>query len=228
MLQYEIKGEDLPVLICYPQRGQTICCESGGMSWASLGMEMETKAGGLGKMFGRAFTGESIFLNEYTAKNDGEFIAFASSFPGSIMPFYINPKNGIIVQKRSFLAMEKGLELSTFFQKKIGAGLVGGEGFILQRITGENGIAFIEVDGSCIEYDLQPGQKIIVSTGHLAAMSDSCSIDVQMVKGVKNMVFGGEGLFNTVITGPGKVYLQSMPVYNVAKAIQPYIVTHTN
>ena len=225
MLKYEIKGEDLPVVICYPQRGQTICCENGGMSWMSPGMGMHTKAGGLGKVLGRAFTGESLFLNEYTANGDGEFIAFASSFPGSIIPFHITPNNGIIVQKRGFLAMEKGLQLSTFLQKKIGAGLVGGEGFILQRITGEDGVAFIEVDGSCIEYNLLPGQKIVVSTGHLAAMSESCSIDVQMVKGVKNMVFGGEGLFNTVITGPGKVYLQSMPVCNVAQAVQPYIVT---
>jgi uncharacterized protein (TIGR00266 family) len=225
MLKYEIKGEDLPVVICYPQRGQSICCESGGMSWMSPGMEMNTKAGGLGKVFGRAFTGESIFLNEYTARGDGEFIAFASSFPGSIMPFHINPNNGIIVQKRGFLAMEQGLELSTFFQRKIGVGLVGGEGFILQRISGRDGVAFIEIDGSCIEYNLLPGQKIVVSTGHLAAMSESCSIDVQAVKGVKNMVFGGEGIFNTIITGPGKVYLQSMPVCNVAKAVQPYIVT---
>jgi uncharacterized protein (AIM24 family) len=225
MLKYEIKGEDLPVVICYPQQGQTVCSENGGMSWMSPGMDMQTKAGGVGKALGRVFHGESIFLNEYTARSDNEFIAFASSFPGSIIPFHITPGNGIIVQKRGFLAMEKGLDLSLFFQKKIGAGLVGGEGFILQRITGNDGIAFIEVDGSCIEYDLQPGQKIIVSTGHLAAMSESCSIDVQMVKGVKNIVFGGEGFFNTVITGPGKVYLQSMPVYNVAKAVQPYIVT---
>ena len=225
MLKYEIKGEDLPVVICYPQRGQTICSDNGAMSWMSTGMEMSTKAGGLGKAFGRVLNGESIFLNEYTAKGDNEFIAFASSFPGSIIPFHITQNNGIIVQKRGFLAMEQGLELSTFLQKKIGAGLVGGEGFILQSITGRDGVAFVEVDGSCIEYDLLPEQKIIVSTGHLAAMSESCGIDVQMVKGVKNMVFGGEGLFNAVITGPGKVYLQSMPVYNVAKAVQPYIVT---
>ena len=151
-------------------------------------------------------------------------IAFASSFPGSIIPLEVTPGNSIVIQKRGFLAMEKGLELSVFFQQKMGAGFFGGEGFIMQKISG-NGLVFIEIDGYCKEYDLAAGQSIIVDTGYLAAMSETCSMDIQSVKGLKNKLFGGEGFFNTVITGPGKVYLQSMPICNTAQALIPYLPT---
>lgn len=223
MLHYEIEGGNLPVVICYPETGQTLCTESGSMSWMSPNMEMETNTGGgLKKAFGRLFSGESIFLNEYTPRGGSGMIAFASSFPGSIIPFTVTPGNGIIVQKRGFLAMEKGLELSVYFQKKIGAGFFGGEGFVMQKISG-NGLVFIEIDGHCKEYDLGPGESIVVDTGYLAAMSETCSMDIQSVKGVKNMFFGGEGFFHTRITGPGKVYIQSMPVINTAQALVPYM-----
>lgn len=223
MLKYEIEGGSLPVVICYPEANQTICTERGSMSWMSPNMKMDTNTGGgFKKMMGRLFSGDSIFMNEYTALGTSGMIAFASSFPGTIIPFEVREGNGIIVQKSGFLAMEKGLELSLYFQKKLGKGFFGGEGFIMQKITG-NGVAFVEIDGYCKEYELGVGESIILDTGYLAAMSESCTMDVQTVKGVKNMLFGGEGLFNTVVTGPGKVYVQSMPVINTAQALSPYI-----
>jgi uncharacterized protein (AIM24 family) len=149
-------------------------------------------------------------------------IAFAASFPGSILPYKVTPGNGIIVQKRGFLAMEKGLELSLFFQKKIGRALFGGEGFIMQKITGD-GMVFLEIDGYCKTYDLAPGESIIIDTGYLAAMSETCSLEIQTVQGAKNIFFGGEGLFHTKVTGPGRVYIQSMPIINIANKISPYL-----
>ena len=227
MLKYAIEGGNLPVVICYPEAGQTVCSESGSMSWMSPNMQMATHSGGLKKAFGRIFSGESIFLNEYTAQGGNGLIAFASSFPGSIIPYEVTPGNGIIVQKTGFLAMEKGLDLSVYFQKKIGGALFGGEGFIMQKISG-NGLVFIEIDGHCKEYELGVGESIVVDTGYLAAMSETCSMDIQSVKGFKNVLFGGEGLFHTVVTGPGKVYLQSMPVWQTAQALIPYLPTSSS
>jgi uncharacterized protein (TIGR00266 family) len=223
MIKYEIEGGNLPVVICYPEQGKTLCTEKGAMSWMSPNMKMETTTGGgIGKMFGRLFSGETMFMNEYTAENGNGMIAFASSFPGSIIPYQVTPGNGIIVQKRGFLAMEKGLELSVYFQKRLGRGLFGGEGFIMQRING-NGLVFLEIDGYCKEYTLGVGESIIIDTGYLAAMSESCTMEIQTVKGVKNMLFGGEGIFHTRVSGPGKVYIQSMPISHMAETLQPYI-----
>lgn len=223
-MRYEIKGETLPVVICYLESGEKMITEGGGMSWMSPNMQMETTTnGGLGKAFGRMFSGEKMFQNIYTAKGAG-MIAFASSFPGSIRAFEVGPGNEMILQKSAFLASEESVQLSVHWNKKVGAGLFGGEGFILQKISGQ-GIVFAEFDGHVIEYDLQPGQQIVVDTGHLAAMTGGCKIDIQSVPGMKNKFFGGEGFFNTVITGPGKVWLQTMPIPNVAGAIRPYIPT---
>ena len=228
MIRYEIEGGNLPVVICYPESGQTICSESGAMSWMSPNMVMETNSGGgARKVFGRLFSGESLFINEYTSLGGQGLIAFASSFPGSIIPYQVTPGNGIIVQKSGFLAMEKGLDMSVYFQKRLSRGFFGGEGFIMQRITG-NGIVFLEIDGYCKEYDLAPGQSIIVDTGYLAAMTESCSMEIQTVKGFKNVLFGGEGIFHTRITGPGRVYIQSMPIMNTAKVLAPYIQIHSS
>lgn len=228
MIKYEIEGGNLPVVICYPEAGQTLCTESGAMSWMSPNMVMETNTGGgIKKVFGRFLSGESIFMNEYTATGGSGMIAFASSFPGLIIPYQVTEGNGIIIQKRGFLAMEKGLDLSMYFQKKIGKGLFGGEGFIMQKISG-NGMVFIEIDGYCKEYDLSAGESIIIDTGYLAAMSESCSMEIETVKGAKNIFFGGEGLFNTKITGPGKVYIQSMPIINTAQVLTPYLNLNTN
>lgn len=228
MLKYEIEGGHLPVVICYPEAGQTLCCEGGAMSWMSPNMQMETTSGGgAKKVFSRLISGESLFMNEYTPRNGQGVIAFASKFPGSIIPYEVRPGRGIVVQKRGFLAMEKGLDVSIYFQQKMSRGFFGGEGFVMQRISGD-GLVFLEIDGHCKEYELQAGQSIIVDTGYLAAMSETCTMDVQAVKGAKNIFLGGEGLFHTVISGPGKVYLQSMPLYGTAQALIPYLPTGNN
>ena len=191
----------------------------------SPNMKMETSTnGGVGKAFGRMFSGESIFQNNYTAMGGPGMIAFASSFPGSIRAFEISPGNEMVFQKSAFLAGEAGVDVSIFFNKKVGAGLFGGEGFIMQKFSG-NGTVFAEFDGHVVEYELQAGQQIVVDTGHLAGMTASCSMEIRSVPGVKNMLFGGEGFFNTVITGPGRIWLQTMPISNVAAVLRNYITT---
>ena len=224
MLTYEIEGGNLPVVICHLDAGDSVVCEGGAMSWMSPNMKMMTTSGGIGKFFGRMFSGESLFMNEYIADGAPAMIAFASSFPGSIIPYRVSPGNAIIIQKSGFLAMERGLDLSVHFQRRFGAGFFGGEGFILQRVSGD-GLVFIEIDGYCKEYELSAGESIVVDTGHLAAMSESCTMEIQTVKGIKNKLLGGEGFFNTKITGPGKVYIQSMPISKTAEAIIPYLPT---
>lgn len=217
-MNYEIKGEPMPVVICGLSAGETMITEKGSMVWMSPNMEMQTSAGGIGKAFGRMFSGESMFQNIYTAKGGPGMIAFASSFPGAIRAVEITPDRPVIAQKSAFLAAEEGVELSVFFQKKLGAGFFGGEGFIMQKLSGR-GMAFLEIDGSAVEYDLGPGQQMIVDTGNLAMIEDTCTIDIKSVKGVKNALFGGEGLFNTVVTGPGHIVLQTMPISGFAGAI---------
>ncbi len=222
-MRYEIKGETLPVVVCYLEGGEQMITERGSMSWMSPNMKMETTTGGgIGKAIGRMFAGEALFQNRYTAQGGNGLIAFASSFPGQIKAYEIGPGREIIVQKSGFLAAEAGVELSVFFQKKLGAGFFGGEGFIMQRLSGR-GTAFLEFDGHIVDYELQPGQQIVVDSGYLAAMDSTCSIEVRTVPGLKNMVFGGEGLFNTVVTGPGRVWLQTMPISNVAQLILSFM-----
>ena len=221
-MEYQIKGDMTPVVICTLNSGETMITEKGSMAWMSPNMEMATTAGGLGRAFGRMFSGESIFQNRYTAKGGPGMIAFASSFPGSVRAVEITPDRPVIAQKSAFLAATEGVELSVFFQKKLGAGFFGGEGFIMQKLSG-HGTAFLEIDVYAVEYQLSPDQKIVVDTGNLAMVDPTCSIDIQSVKGVKNVLFGGEGLFNTVVTGPGRVVLQTMPLSSFAGAITPYL-----
>ena len=223
-MKYEIKGTPLPVAICQLEAGETMITERGSMSWMSPNMEMETNAGGFGKALGRMFSGESLFRNTYTARGGQGTIAFASSFPGSIVPFQIEPGKELIVQKSGFLASESTVELSVHIQKKLGAGFFGGEGFIMQRLSGY-GIAFVEFDGAVMEYDLAAGQSIVLDTGYLAAMDATCNMEIKQVPGLKNKLLGGEGFFNTVVSGPGKVYIQTMPINKVANALLPYIPT---
>ena len=227
-MQYRIEGDSLPVVICQLEAGETMITERGSMSWMSPNMVMETTTnGGLGKALGRMFAGDSIFQNRYTAQGGKGLIAFASSFPGEIRVLEINPGREMVVQKSGFLAAESGVNLSVHFQKKIGTGFFGGEGFIMQRLSG-CGTAFVEIDGDLMEYILKPGQQIVVDTGNVAGFEPSVQMDIQTVPGAKNMLFGGEGIFNTVLTGPGRVWLQTMPIYNVANAIRPYIPTGNN
>ena len=217
-MKYEIKGEPLPVAICSLQPNESIICEAGAMCWISPNMQMETMGGGAGKMLGRMFSGESLFQNRYTAKGGPGLIAVGSSFPGSIRAIQVDPAHPIVSQKRAFLAAEPGVELSVFFQKKMGAGFFGGEGFIMQQMSG-SGLVFLEIDGSAVEYDLGPGEQIVADTGYVAMMDATCRMEVQTVKGIKNVLLGGEGLFNTVVTGPGHVVLQTMPLTGFAGAI---------
>ncbi|MBR4543785.1 MAG: TIGR00266 family protein [Lachnospiraceae bacterium] len=221
-MKYSIEGEPLPVVICTLDANETMITESGAMSWMSPNMKMETVGGGAGKMLGRMFSGESMFQNKYTAQGGEGMIAFASSFPGSIRAFEIAPGQEVIAQKKAFLASTTGVELSVAFQKKLGAGFAGGEGFIMQKLSGQ-GTAFLEFDGYVKEYELQEGQEMILDTGYLAAMSGTCKMDIRTVPGLKNALFGGEGIYNTVITGPGHVWLQTMPVPQLAGAIIPYL-----
>lgn len=217
-MRYEIKGTPLPVVICNLEQGEKMITESGSMSFMTPNMQMETEAGGIGKAFGRMFSGDSMFRNIYTAQNGEGTIAFASSFPGSIIPFEISSSKEIIVQKSGFLASEMSVELSVHIQKKLGTGFFGGEGFIMQRLSG-HGTAFVEIDGAVLEYELASGQSMVIDTGYLAAMEATCSMEIKQVPGLKNKLFGGEGLFNTVISGPGRIWIQTMPINKVAGAL---------
>ena len=221
-MNYKIVGEPMPVVICELERDESMITEKGSMVWMSPNMDMQTEAGGVGKALGRMFSGESMFQNIYTPRGGPGMIAFAASFPGSIRAIEITPDHPVVAQKSAFLAAEQGVELSIFFQKKGMAGFFGGEGFIMQKISG-NGMAFVEIDGSAVEYELKAGEQIIVDTGNVALIDATCTIDVQKVKGVKNVLFGGEGLFNTVVTGPGRVVLQTMPLSSFANSIAAFI-----
>lgn len=226
-MKYEIKGETLPVVEVSLDVNESIKCESGAMSWMTPNMEMETHSGGLGKLFAKAISNEKLFQNTYKSVGKPGMIAFASCFPGNIVAVEIEPGKDIICQKSAYLASSEGVEISVFFQKKVASGLFGGEGFIMQRLSG-SGIAFLEIDGSAVEKTLAPGEQLVADTGYLAMMDGSCSVDIRTVKGVKNVLLGGEGLFNTIVTGPGKVVLQTMPIPQVANALIPYIPTNTN
>ena len=221
-MKYSIEGGTLPVVIVQMDPGDTLIAEAGARTWSRGPVVTESKAeGGLSKSLGRMFSGESLFMSKYVAQGPAE-IAFASSFPGRIMARVLQPGESIVCQKKAFLAGSYGVELAIHFQRKIGAGLFGGEGFIMQRVTGP-GIVFIELDGHSVEYNLAPGEQIICDTGILALMDATCSVDIRTVSGVKNVLFGGEGLFDTVVTGPGKVILQTMTIGQLAKQLAPLL-----
>ncbi|NLJ78704.1 MAG: AIM24 family protein, partial [Tissierellia bacterium] len=210
-MKYSIVGDSLPAVIIELGPGETIVSQAGGRTWSKGPITTKTTSeGGMGRGIGRLMSGESLFMSRYTAQGQAE-IAFSSSFPGRIVARELAAGESIICQKTAFLCASYGVELAVYFQKKLGAGLMGGEGFVMQRITGP-GIVFLEVDGYCQEYDLEPGEKITCDTGALAIMDETCEMDIQRIKGIKNIFFGGEGLFDTVITGPGKVYIQTMTV----------------
>ena len=216
-MQYNMIGGSFPVVECQLAQGESMITEKGSMVWMSPNMEMKTSgAGGLGRMF----SGESIFQNIYTAQNGSGLIAFGSSFPGKILVVDVS-QNSWVFQKSAFLASESSVKLSIEFRKKLGAGLFGGEGFIMQRFSG-SGLAFVEIDGDTKEIVLAPGQQIVVDTGNVAGYEAGVQMDIVSVKGIKNKLFGGEGFFNTVLTGPGRVILQTMPISAVASALSGF------
>lgn len=219
-MEYTIKATPFPVVECQLNTNEKMITESGSMVWMSSNMHMETSAsGGLSRLF----SGEKIFQNIYTAQGGPGMITFGSSFPGRIAVIDVG-REPWIVQKSAFLASEASVNLSIHFKKKLGAGLFGGEGFIMQKLSGR-GLAFVEIDGELIEYKLGRGEQLIVDTGNVAGYSESVQMDIVSVKGIKNVLFGGEGLFNTVLTGPGTVWLQTMPISGVASALIPYLPT---
>ena len=223
-MEYEIVGTPLPAVICHLKKGEMMLSDSGAMAWMDPCMEMGTTSnGGIGKAFGRMFSGETMFLNTYTANGDGK-IAFASSFPGEIRKYDIEPGKEIVVQKSAFLASEPTVERTTFFNKKAMTGIFGGEGFIMSKLSGK-GTVFVEIDGATVEYELAPGQQIVVDTGYVAVMDATCTMTTQSVKGLKNKMLGGEGFFNTVVTVPGRVVLQTMPISAIAGTLAVLIGT---
>lgn len=227
-MEYEIKGGAFPMVICRLKQGESMQDETGAMTYMTTGIKMETNTGGgLLKGLGRALSGDTFFLNFFTAERDDEEVAFASCYPGKILPIRLESGRSIIGQKNAFLTAERGVELEMHFRKKLGVGLFGGEGFILQKFSG-NGMLFLEIDGEVIEKNLAPGEKLLVDQGHVAAMDETVDFDIQRVKGVKNMLFGGEGLFFATLTGPGRVWLQTMPFSKLVDAIIPYIPTNNN
>lgn len=223
-MRYSIEGGSLPAVVMQLEPGEVVLSESGGRTWMKGNIDTDTRAeGGLGKSLGRMFSGEGLFMTRYTAHGPAE-IGFASSFPGKILAVELAPGQSMICQKSAFLCGVGSIDLSIYFKKKLGAGLFGGEGFIMQKVTGP-GMVFLELDGYCKEYILGPGERLTCDTGVLAAMDETCSMDVVMVKGAKNILFGGEGLLDTVVTGPGKVCLQTMTISKLAGLIAPYIAT---
>jgi uncharacterized protein (TIGR00266 family) len=222
-ISYRIDGATLPVATIELEPGEVIYSESGGMSWMTGNVEMKTHSGGgLGRMVKRALSGESLFITDFFVNQGRGTVAFASEFPGKIIPFDLQPGESIIVQKDAFMCAEKSVDMDMHFRKRLGTGFFGGEGFIMQKITGP-GLAFIEVDGEVIEYDLQPGQHLKVDTGHLAAMEATVDFDVTMVKGFRNILLGGEGLFLASVRGPGKVWMQTMPMSKLAQKIAQFM-----
>ena len=220
-MKVEVKGTPLPVAICYLASGESIITEKGAMSWMSPNMQMQTNGGGLGKMFSRALQGEAMFQNIYTAMGGDGMIAMGSSFPGDIMVLDVS-QGPVIAQKSAFLASENTVTQELFFKKKLGAGLFGGEGFIMQKFSG-SGKVILEVDGSVMMYQLEAGQSMLIDTGCLAVMDATVNMEIESVKGLGNKLLGGEGFFNTKVTGPGRIWLQTMPVSSLAGAIASFI-----
>lgn len=227
-MRYNIFGNNLPAVSIKLDRGESIFTQSGGMAWMTNGITMSTNMkGGLMKGLGRMLSGESLFMATYTSEAPDSEIVIASSFPGSILVFEVDASHQYICQKSAFLCAEPNVQLSVQVTKGIASGLFGGEGFLLQRLSGA-GKAFIEVDGSVAEYNLQPGETLKVDTGNVAAFEASVAYEVETVKGFKNILFGGEGLFLTKLTGPGKVWLQTMTMPSFASRIIPYLPNKNN
>lgn len=219
-MKYEIKSQPFTVLTLNLEAGEAVKTQSGAMAWMSPGITMETNTGGLGGMFKKAVVGESLALNRYVAEQAGE-LTLAKRCPGDIMMFNIG-ETPIIAQKSSFLASTEGVQMDIYLQKKISTGLFGGEGFLMQKYSGA-GYAWFEIDGAVQERELAAGERLVVDSGYVAAMEATCSMEIQTVKGLTNIVLGGEGLFNTVVTGPGKVWLQTMPVSALAMSLYAFM-----
>ena len=222
-MKYEIIGGSFPAVNIELDNGETVVTQSGAMAWSDESIQMNTNAeGGLLKSIGRMFSGASLMFVRHTATKDNSKITFSASFPGSIREFNVDAEHEYFAQKSAFLVAEEGVNVDATVNKNFWAGLLGGEGFILQKFTG-NGKMLAEIDGSVVELDLEPGQSIKVETGHVALFESTITYDVQSVSGFKNVFFGGQGLFLTTLTGPGKVWLQTLTASDMAQKLAPYM-----
>jgi len=218
-MEYDIRGTVMQTVDIWLEKGESVYTERGGMAWMSPNIAMETSGkGGILKGLGRMMAGESFFLTTYTCQDGRGLVAFASEFPGKVLPFELQEGQSIICQKDAFMVAQSGVDLSMHFRKKLGAGFFGGEGFILQKLTGP-GTVFVEIAGEITEYDLKEGQTLKIDQGHLAIMDPTVEFDITRVHGLKNIFFSGEGLFLATLKGPGKVWLQSMPLANLVNKI---------
>ncbi len=222
-MEYQIKGTVMPHLEVQLGPGETVITESGAMAWMDSGIDMSTGgSGGFRGMLGRMVSGESAFVTRFSSKSGGEMVSFVPEAPGNIVAMELGEGEAIIAQKDAFLVAEESVTFEVTFNRKLGAGLFGGEGFILQKFTGPGAI-FVAIGGEVQEYELASGRTLKVDPGHLAMFEPSVDYDISMVKGVRNILFGGEGLFLATLTGPGKIWLQRMPVSNLAGAILRYL-----
>ncbi len=222
-MEYTIHGTVMQALEVKLKQGESMYTESGGMAWMTEGIEMKTSGrGGLGKSIGRMLSGESFFMTTYTCRVPEGMITFTPEAPGKVIPLKLQAGHSMICQKDAFMCAEESVELSMHFRKKLGAGLFGGEGFILQKLTGP-GLAFVEIAGEIEMVELAAGQKLKIDPGHIAMYEPTCSYDVTMVKGLMNWIGGGEGLFLATVTGPGKVWLQTLPLSNLAGKLKRFI-----
>jgi uncharacterized protein (TIGR00266 family) len=224
-MRYKILGSVMQALVIELPQGQRVFSERGGMSWMSANVTMQTNMeGGLGGAFKRMFSGESIFMVEFQSMGGTSIIGFSAELPGKIVPLNLAAGQSMICQKDAFMVAERSVTLDIHFRRKLGAGLFGGEGFIMQRLTGP-GLAFVELDGEVVEYTLEANQVLKVDTGHVAMYEPTVGFDIEMVRGFKNVLFGGEGLFLTTLRGPGRVWLQTMPGMNLARKLAQYMPT---
>ena len=222
-MNYEIVGGSFPAVNVVLNEGETVITQSGAMAWSDAGVQMSTNAeGGLLKSIGRMFSGASLMFVRHTATQDEQAITFSASFPGSIRKFDVDADHEYFAQKSAFLVAEEGVTIDASVNKNFWAGLLGGEGFILQKFSGE-GILLAEIDGSVVEIELEEGQQIKVETGHVAVFESTVSYDVESVSGFKNVLFGGQGLFLTTLTGPGRVWLQTLTAQDMAQKLIPYL-----
>ncbi|MBQ1392031.1 MAG: TIGR00266 family protein [Lachnospiraceae bacterium] len=223
-MEYQLIGDVMPAVEVRMQAGEKMYTQSGGMVWMSEGIKMETNTnGGVLKGFTRKFAGESMFMATYSATVNDATIAFASTVPGKILPIDL-ADSPMTCQKNAFLCAQPSVTLNTIFNKALGTGFFGGEGFILQELVG-TGMAFLEVDGDIVVKELQPGEVIKIDTGNIVAFSKGMQYEIERIKGFKNIFLGGEGLFLTKLTGPGKVVLQTQNMGEFAGRIAKYMTT---
>ncbi len=222
-MEYKIHGTVMQTLDVHLQKGEAIYTESGGMAWMRGDIKMSTGSrGGVMAGLGRMLSGESLFLTTYTCQSANGLVVFTPEAPGKILAIPLRGGQTLICQKDAFMCAEDSVKLEMHFRKKLGAGLFGGEGFILQKVTGP-GTAFMEIPGEVREYTLGAGEEMKVDPGHIALFEPSVNYDITRVKGLKNVFFSGEGLFLASMKGPGKIWLQTLPLSNLAAKLARYM-----